>query len=205
MRFSTSGFFHESVSPKPMSIQLGPFRIFLKIRGDIRSSRCNTGDVDTGGKWKKSSIIKILIICIGHLWVVELAHKQIFFFKFILRSQQPDIVPIFCNRCHWHRWQMCHRCRWYWWQIATGVIDTDGKFAAGIVHGGKFSTRINNTSETGGKFANGVVDTGGAHWLANISANFRKNLKRSYWDTLGLGVNWFMKKPEAKNLVTLSH
>ncbi len=29
------------------------------------------------------------------------------------------------------------------------------------------------------KFATGVVDTGGASWLANISANFRKNLKRS--------------------------
>ncbi len=31
-------FFHESVSPKPLSIPLGPFRIFSKIRGDIRSS-----------------------------------------------------------------------------------------------------------------------------------------------------------------------
>jgi hypothetical protein len=38
-RFSTSGFFHESVSPKPLSIPVGPFRFFSKIRGDIRSSR----------------------------------------------------------------------------------------------------------------------------------------------------------------------
>jgi hypothetical protein len=30
-------FFYESVSPKPLSIPLGPFRIFSKIRGDIRS------------------------------------------------------------------------------------------------------------------------------------------------------------------------
>ncbi len=30
-----------------------------------------------------------------------------------------------------------------------------------------------------GVFASGVVDTGGAPLLANISANFRKNLKRS--------------------------
>jgi hypothetical protein len=30
--------FHESVSPTPLSIPLGPFRIFSKIRGDIRSS-----------------------------------------------------------------------------------------------------------------------------------------------------------------------
>jgi|688.fasta_scaffold2492116_1 hypothetical protein len=43
-------FFHETVSPKPPSIPLGPFRIFSKIHGDIRSSICTTGVVDTGGK-----------------------------------------------------------------------------------------------------------------------------------------------------------
>ncbi len=32
----TSDFFHKSVSPGPLSIQLGPFRIFSKIHGDIR-------------------------------------------------------------------------------------------------------------------------------------------------------------------------
>jgi hypothetical protein len=45
-----SGFFDESVSPQPQSIPLGPFRIFSKIRGDIRESRCTTGINDTGGK-----------------------------------------------------------------------------------------------------------------------------------------------------------
>jgi hypothetical protein len=55
-------FFHESVSPKPLIIPIGLFQIFFKIRGDIRSSRCTTGVVDTGGKWKKSSIIKIFFI-----------------------------------------------------------------------------------------------------------------------------------------------
>ena len=35
-RISTSGFFHKSVSPGPLSIPLGPFRIFSKIRGDNR-------------------------------------------------------------------------------------------------------------------------------------------------------------------------
>jgi hypothetical protein len=61
-RFFASGFFHGSVSPKPLSIQLGSFRIFSKIRGDIRSSRFATGVNDTGGKCKKSSILKVLII-----------------------------------------------------------------------------------------------------------------------------------------------
>jgi hypothetical protein len=52
----------------------------------------------------------------------------------------------------------------------TPVSTTLGKrvanFAASVV-------------DTVGKFATGVVDTGGAPWLANISVNFRKNLKLS--------------------------
>ncbi len=47
-------FFHESVSPKHLSIPLRPFRNFSKILGGIRGSRCTTGVNDTGGKWKKT-------------------------------------------------------------------------------------------------------------------------------------------------------
>jgi hypothetical protein len=60
-RFSISGIFHESVSPKPLSLPLGPFQIFSKIFGDIRSSRCTTA------KWQKSSIKKVLIIFWGKI------------------------------------------------------------------------------------------------------------------------------------------
>jgi hypothetical protein len=66
---------------------------------------------------------------------VELTYRYSFAFKFTLRFQQPDIVPI----------------------IATGVTETGGKLQPDVV-------------DTGGKF----VDTGCAHWLANISANFKK-------------------------------
>jgi hypothetical protein len=52
-RFLNAAFLHGSVSPKPLIIPLRPFQIFPKIRGDIWSSRCTTGVVDTGGKWKK--------------------------------------------------------------------------------------------------------------------------------------------------------
>jgi hypothetical protein len=38
---------------------------------------------------------KSLIILLGHLWEAELTYRYIFAFKFTLRSQQPDIVPIF--------------------------------------------------------------------------------------------------------------
>ncbi len=82
--FSTSSFFHESVSPKPLSIPLRPFRIFF-------SSRCTTSVVDTGGKWKKSSIRKICII--SYIWTPlgsGVVIQKIFFFKFILRCQQSD-------------------------------------------------------------------------------------------------------------------
>jgi hypothetical protein len=78
-----------------------------------------TGVVDTGGKWKKSSIRKILIILLGHLWKVELTFIYIFAFKFTLRYLQPDIYPIVCHRCRWHRRQICHRYQkqyWNWWQ-----------------------------------------------------------------------------------------
>jgi hypothetical protein len=74
-------FFHDSVSPKPLSILLGLFKIFSKILGDIRSSRCTIGVVDTGGKWKKSSILKVLIILFRHLWEEELTYRYIFAFK----------------------------------------------------------------------------------------------------------------------------
>jgi hypothetical protein len=54
--------FHDLAFPKPLSITVGPFRILSKIRGDIQLK------VHHSGKWKKSSIIQILIILFGHLW-----------------------------------------------------------------------------------------------------------------------------------------
>jgi hypothetical protein len=36
-------FFHDSSSPKPLKITLGPFRIFLETCGDICKSRWNSG------------------------------------------------------------------------------------------------------------------------------------------------------------------
>ncbi len=61
-------------------------------------------------------------------------------------------------------------------KFVAGVVDAGGKFAAGVV-------------DTCGNFAAGIVDTGGAPWFANISKNFRTKMKRSLWDTLGLGGN----------------
>jgi hypothetical protein len=52
------------------------------------------------------------------------------------------------------------------WQVRYRVVDTSDKFSAGVI-------------DKGGNFAADVVDTGGAPWIANISANFRKNSKLS--------------------------
>ncbi len=43
-------FFHETVSPRPPSIQSEPFWIFSKIRRDIREWMFITGVNDTGDK-----------------------------------------------------------------------------------------------------------------------------------------------------------
>ncbi len=60
---------------------------------------------------------------------------------------------------------VCRRCR-----DINNTSETTGKNASGVV-------------DTGGKFAAGVVDTSGNFaaciLTANISANFRKNSKRS--------------------------
>ncbi len=49
-RFLASGFFHRIIFPQAPEITLGSFRIFSKIRGDIRKSRCTLHINDTGGK-----------------------------------------------------------------------------------------------------------------------------------------------------------
>ncbi len=52
------------------------------------------GVVDTGGKWKKSSIRKVSIILFGHLYFVEFTFKHIFSLKITLMCKQSDIVII---------------------------------------------------------------------------------------------------------------
>jgi hypothetical protein len=80
MRFSTSGFFMNQFPPSFLSIPIRPFQFFSKILGDVCSSRCTTGVVDSGGRWKKSAIIKVLIIIFGHF-----THRYIYSFRFTSR------------------------------------------------------------------------------------------------------------------------
>jgi hypothetical protein len=94
--FSTSGFFHESVSQAPEYTVRAVSNFFENSR------RYSQLKVHRRRKWKKSTIINVLIILFGQLWEVELSYRYIFAFKFTLGSQQPYIVLIICHRCHLH-------------------------------------------------------------------------------------------------------
>jgi hypothetical protein len=178
---------------------------------------------------RRYSQLKVCHRCQWHRWKMQkiFNHKSFNYLvwtplgsivnlQFTLRYQQPDIVPIICHRCHWHRWQICRRCRWYRWQIATGVIATGGKFATGI----------NNTSETGRNLP--PVSLIAAEKLPPVSLTPVANLplvslipvvhlylriSPRIFEKIRNGPNGILwgweetdswKKPEAKNLVTLS-
>jgi hypothetical protein len=121
MRFFASEFFHESVSSQPQSILFRPFRIFSKIRGDIRESRCTTGINNTGGKFATGvNDIGGKIAAGINDWYQR--HRWQIFPPFLLAL----LIPV----------EICHRCQRRRWQIATGMNDTGGKFATGVVDSG---------------------------------------------------------------------
>ncbi len=73
--FNFSGFFRESVSPKPLSIPSGPFQIFfLKYTKIFAAQGAPLVLLTRMTNGKKSSITKVLITLFGHLWVVELTY-----------------------------------------------------------------------------------------------------------------------------------
>jgi hypothetical protein len=51
-----SGFFHKPSSPKPLKLTIGSFRLFSKIRGDIRKTRCTFGINNTGRQLKVAKL-----------------------------------------------------------------------------------------------------------------------------------------------------
>ncbi len=137
----------------------------------------------------------MLIILLGHLWIVELTHIYIFAFKFTLRYLQPDINP-----------------------IAAGVVDTGGTLPPELLTPAAnllpvLLTPVANLPPVSttlvklvAKFVAGVVDTGGkTTQVANLPPVslipvvnlelrispqiFDKNSKRPKWYTQGLGGN----------------
>jgi len=77
---------------------------------------------------------------------------------------------------------------WFRWQFATGVVDTSGKFTAGIV----------DTSCTSGKIAACVIDTRGK--FANLSCEYLCELKKKFEMTIMLFLGAWRKVIHEKNL-----
>jgi hypothetical protein len=130
---------------------------------------------DTGGKWEKSLIRKSLIILFGHLWVVEETIN--IYIKFMPSSSLSGVCSLILFQL-----------------FAAGVNKTRGT-------GGKICRRCHWYRR---QFATGVVDTGGAPWLAISPVIFEKIRNDPNVIIRGLGEADSWKKPEAKNLVTLS-
>ncbi len=81
----------------PVIIPLGLYQIFPKIRGDICSSRCTTGVVDTGGKWRKLQSEKL----------------SLFFLTLLGRWHRWQIFATSINNTSRTGGKICCRCRWY--------------------------------------------------------------------------------------------
>ncbi len=106
--------------PQPQSISLGPFRIFLKIRGDIRKSRCTTGINNTGGKFATgindtgSKFCHQFPLCCWHPPPVSTIPAA--------NLRPVSTMPVAnCHRYQRHRRQICHRCCWHRWQIIRTI------------------------------------------------------------------------------------
>ncbi len=119
---------------------------------------------------------------------------------------------IIVHRCRWYRRKIYHRCHCHRRSFFSGVNNTGEKFIANINNPGappfkenpweRLIAGVNNTTykfvsrvvDTAKHFIASVVDTADKHSFAIISANFRKKLKWSLWNTQGLGGHCFMKK-----------
>ncbi len=146
---------------------------------------------------RRYSQLKVCHRCQRHRWQMEKTFKQKNFNNFVWTplGSRVNIYIHFCLQVHFKVTSAWHCCQYLPPVSLTPVANLPliSTTLAKMVE--KFSTGV---ADTGGKFATGVVDTGGAPWLANISADFRKNSKRSKWNTLGRGGNWFMKKTRSK-------
>ncbi len=102
------------------------------------------------------------------------------------------------HRCHLHRWQTMHRSnyqtadnlKWTWIKVYLYANSTTQRWPKEIIK--KFQIEDFFISHRCQPSA------------ANISANFRKKSKRPNGKIRGFGETDSWKKPEAKNLVTLS-
>ncbi len=129
-------FFQESHSPKPLIITIGSFRIFSKIRRDIRKSRCTTGVNDTGDKFATGindtggKFCHQFSLCCWHRWQIIGTISGCRHLKVNLRQKFIYMCPLL------PKGDQIKLLKFFWLRIfpfATGVVDTGGKpWAANI-------------------------------------------------------------------------
>ncbi len=96
-------FFHESVSPKPLSIPFGPFEFFLK---DLRKySQLKVHHQRR--RWHRgANLLPVSLIPVANCHWCHWHRRKIWHWRQILLRRQI-----------WHRQQICLRYHWLWWQI----------------------------------------------------------------------------------------
>jgi len=112
-------FFMNQFPPQPLSIPLGPFQIFSKIRGDIRSLRFfNKKNFNNFVGTPLDSRVNIYI---NFYLQVHFKVSADWYCSHCLPPVSTTPVNWRQNlpRCRWHQWQICNRCRWYWWCTLT--------------------------------------------------------------------------------------
>jgi hypothetical protein len=116
-RFSTSGFFMNQFPPSPWVYQKGRFEFFRKFAEIFTAQGWPPVSLTPVAKENKLQSEIFLNNFVGTPLDSRVNIYKNFAFMFTLR--QPDIVPIVCQRCRWHRRQIYHRCRWYRWCTLT--------------------------------------------------------------------------------------
>ncbi len=121
---------------------------------------------------RRYSQLKVHHWCRWHRWQMGKIFKNLNYFVWTPLGSIVNIYINFCLQVHFEV-----SASWYCSHYLPPVIDNDGKLPPVSL------TPVSATqAKLVAKFAAGVVDvddTGGAPWLANISANFQKNLNWS--------------------------
>ncbi len=176
--------------PQPQSIQLGPFRKFSKIRGDICKSRWQH-------RWQiLPPISLVLLIPVANL------------------SPVSTIPAANCHQYQRHRWQICHWCkrhRWQTmgaisdcWQLEMNMKDKIYLYANSTIQ--RCPKEIMNFFQIEDFFhLPPVLTTPVVHLELLISPRIFEKIRNGPISIIsGLGETDQYKKPEVKNLVALS-
>ncbi len=157
-------------------------------------NECLSAVPTTPKKKDKNFEINFFFILCWELSLVHFTPKDwIFAYFLIFRCRQ---AGLFNRRCRWHRRIIYRRCCWHQWTVFPRCQRHRQKILGFLVMS-PWQGLIGSVNDTGDKFFAGVNNTAEQfikYSFANISANFRKNLKRPQWNTWGPGGHWFMKK-----------